>query len=339
MKRIKVSEKTKIYVLCPAYIKSGGPELLHQLVYELNRNNINAYITYYNYERKENKYTNGEFDKYVKEFKLVNEIEDNENSIIIIPETVQAIKKTKQFKKAKKIIWWLSVDNFLKAYGLTKPIKMQGIKATIKLFFKNGLIYNFRYIKEMDYHLCQSKYATEFLKTHNIKNYLYLSDYLNDTYLKVNEEQWSNKEDIVLFNPKKGKKFTNKIIKAAPELNWIPIQNLSTEQVKELLLKSKVYIDFGHHPGKDRFPREAAMCGCCIITGKRGAAKYYEDVTIEDEFKFEDKEKNINKIIGRIVLCLNDYDNKNRKFNNYRKIISKEKEKFIKDVEEIFEKE
>ena len=30
-------------------------------------------------------------------------------------------------------------------------------------------------------------------------------------------------------------------------------ENLTTKQVKELLLKSKVYIDFGNHPGKDRY--------------------------------------------------------------------------------------
>lgn len=27
--------------------------------------------------------------------------------------------------------------------------------------------------------------------------------------------------------------------------------------------KAKVYIDFGFHPGKDRIPREAVMCGAC----------------------------------------------------------------------------
>lgn len=336
---MKIKKETTIYVLCPAYIKSGGPELLHQLVKKLNDNKIQAYITYYNINKNNKNYRSKEFDKYTNQYKEINEIEDNENNIIVMPETVEAIKNTKKIKFAKKVIWWLSVDNFLKGYRIKTPLKVQTFFGYVKLLLKGKITFSFNAIRKADYHLCQSKYATEFLKKHNIENYLYLSDYLNDTYLKIKEEQWGNKENIVLFNPKKGKKFTNKIIKTAPQLNWIPIQNLSTEQVKELLLKSKVYIDFGHHPGKDRFPREAAMCGCCIITGKKGAAKYYEDVSIEDEFKFEDKEKNINKIIERIVLCLNDYDNQNRKFNNYRNIISKEKEKFIKEVEEIFEKE
>jgi len=33
----------------------------------------------------------------------------------------------------------------------------------------------------------------------------------------------------------------------------------------------QVYIDFGHHPGQDRLPREAVQCGCVVITGKRGS--------------------------------------------------------------------
>ena len=214
---------------------------------------------------------------------------------------------------------------------------MQGIKAAIKLFLENRLIYNFKYIKKINYHLCQSKYAIEFLKKHNINNYIYLSDYLNDTYLEIKQKD-INKEYIVLYNPKKGFKFTKKIIERSPKINWIAIENMTTQQVRQLLLKSKVYIDFGNHPGKDRFPREAAICDCCIITGKRGAAKYYQDVAIQDEFKFEDKEININKILEKIELCLNDYDNQSKKFNNYRSIIMMEKEKFIKDIEEIFEK-
>lgn len=33
---IEIYEQTKVYVLCPAYSKTGGPELLHQLVHILS---------------------------------------------------------------------------------------------------------------------------------------------------------------------------------------------------------------------------------------------------------------------------------------------------------------
>ena len=125
-------------------------------------------------------------------------------------------------------------------------------------------------------------------------------------------------------------------MKKTPNIKWVAIENMTTEQVKELLLKSKVYIDFGSHPGKDRFPREAAICNCCVITGKKGSAKYYEDVPINDEFKFDDKLSNIDKIIDKINLCLSDYDNQIKKYQGYREFIKSEKSKFQEDVRKIF---
>ena len=111
---------------------------------------------------------------------------------------------------------------------------------------------------------------------------------------------------------------------------------MTNEEVLNLLLKSKVYIDFGTHPGKDRIPREAAMCGCCVITGKRGSAKYYEDVPLRDDFKFDDKEENIDKIIDKINLCLENYEEQNKNFDEYRKGIIGEEEKFEEDIKKIF---
>lgn len=33
---IEIYKHSKVYVLCPAYSKTGGPELLHQLVHTLS---------------------------------------------------------------------------------------------------------------------------------------------------------------------------------------------------------------------------------------------------------------------------------------------------------------
>lgn len=335
MKGIKLDKNAKIYVLCPAYSKTGGPELLHQLVKKLNDLDINATITYFDIREEDKNYRNSEFDIYTDKYSLVNEIEDKENNVLIIPEILNSIHISKKFKKIQKIIWWLSVDNFLKGYGISKPLKILGIKAYIKMFFKGKILLNFGYIRKIQYHLCQSYYAIDFLKNKKIKNISYLSDYINKSFLETNNENVA-KEDIILYNPKKGLKFTKKIMEQSKELNWVPIQNLTTKQVRELLLKSKVYIDFGNHPGKDRFPREAAMCGCCVITGKRGSANFYEDVPIEAEFKYEDKQKNIPKIVEKIQQTVKYYDKEKVKFNNYITFIKNEERQFEEDVKKIF---
>jgi len=330
-----ISKDSNVYVLCPAYSKTGGPELLHQLVNELTNNGIDAYITYYDIKKNDANYTPDDFKKYITDYKTLIEIEDKKENIVISPEINWAINIIKKVKNAQKIIWWLSVDNFDRTCGLKNTLKTYGLITTPILMLKREMIYNFSNINIFDKHLCQSHYAIKYLEKKGIDNPLYLSDYVNDEYLNIID--YNDKEDIIAYNPKKGQKFTKKIITQAKDLKFVPIQNLTTQQVKELLLKSKVYIDFGNHPGKDRIPREAAMCGCCIITNKRGSARYYEDVPINNEFKFDDTTENIEMIIKKIKDCIENYDNEINKFDNYRQFIKQEKQQFKTDVKQIFE--
>ena len=94
---------------------------------------------------------------------------------------------------------------------------------------------------------------------------------------------------------------------------------------------AKVYIDFGYHPGKDRIPREAAMCGCCVITNRRGSARNDIDVPIPPEFKFDVPYK-MDDIYGCITRCFNDFEDQTRKFDSYRAWIADEKRRFDEEV-------
>ena len=120
------------------------------------------------------------------------------------------------------------------------------------------------------------------------------------------------------------------------EIKWIPLINLTNYQVRELLMTSKVYVDFGNHPGKDRFPREAAICGCCVITGKRGSAKFERDVLIEEKYKFVDSKESGKDIIKCIKNCFNNFENSQEEFVSYRKMISQEQQQFENDVKRLF---
>jgi len=138
-----------------------------------------------------------------------------------------------------------------------------------------------------------------------------------------------------VYNPKKGYKFTSKLIKKARKhnLNFKPIENMTRKEVIKTLEKAKVYIDFGNHPGKDRLPREAAIMGCCIIVGTKGSANH--DIPIPPEFKLTD----IPTIIKKIKSCLKNFKQNHAKFQNYRNLIKKEPQKFQKDLKKIFKKE
>lgn len=326
-----------IYVMCPAHIKTGGTELLHQLVYQLGKLNKEAQIVYTGVMDGKDPMPEA-FSEYIDGYLYSENIEDNPSNILVVSEV--ACNQLAKYHYIKKYIWWLSVDNYTARNGFLGRMKIQGFRTAVSLLLKGKITHLNKYVHLADLHLCQSYYAIDFVKRLGVAKdkIAYLSDYINDIYT-TNKYDKDNKSRInyVLYNPSKGFNFTKKLIESAPELHWKPLQNMTTEQVMNLMRESKVYIDFGNHPGKDRFPREAAMSGCCIITGMRGSAAFFEDVRIPKEFKFDENEQFVeNKIIAKINECLNDYDSVQTKFDSYRAFIRSEKQKFIEDVNEIF---
>ncbi len=311
----------KIYCVCPALVKSGGPELLHQLVCQINRLGGDADIAYINSEEAGG-YTNPEFAEYVAGHVIsVEDIEDEEGNAVVIPEGWPFV--CKEIRKAKILFWWLSVDNFKILADNDEDIEKM-----------------IREVKESaSIHLVQSEYARTYVKSLGIPDnkICHLSDYINEVYLENGTEADKvNRRNSVIYNPKKGKELVDELMRKAPDIDWIAIEKMNTEQVGELMRSSKVYIDFGNHPGKDRIPREAAINGCVILTGKKGSAAYSEDVTIPERYKLDETVVTCEKIIETIRKCLKDYDSIIDDYKEYREIIAGEKIRFIEDVESIF---
>ena len=162
-------------------------------------------------------------------------------------------------------------------------------------------------------------------------------DYVNDIYLAGEEAALrEKKEDVVLYNPKKGAAFTKALREMAQDLRWVPLIGMTTEEMRSCMSKSKVYVDFGNHPGKDRIPREAAISGCIVITGKRGAAAFAEDVCIPETYKFDESCAKKEDIISCIRDCICNFDVHKVDFDGYRSYIRNEHQQFTADVKKIF---
>ena len=186
-------------------------------------------------------------------------------------------------------------------------------------------------------HLCQSQYAYDHLEKKGLKNKMFLSDFINLDYIAPWENS-SLRKNVILYNPLKGGHITMKIIKSNPDFKFIPISDLKNDDVKNLMLNSKLYIDFGHHPGKDRLPREAAMCGCCIITNSRGSAENDIDISINRKYKFNDKSIDNLKLSNLIRSIFDDFDFHFNEFNDYRSKILQEKQTFLNEVDSLLHK-
>ncbi len=118
----------------------------------------------------------------------------------------------------------------------------------------------------------------------------------------------------------------------------IKLSGFNTQQIINIYKKTKVYLDFGYHPGKDRMPREAALFNNCIITNKKGSAKNKFDIPINNKYKFEEKKINLEKISKTILNIFENYQNELRYFKKYKKNILNEKKNFHKDLRKIFMK-
>lgn len=328
-----------IYVLCPGNFKSGGPELLHQLVNQINclKGEVFAKIAYFNYSDKLRPFDDSLVEYVPNAWTIEENVKDKKDNIIIFPEMF--VSKMKNYKKSKKYIWWMSVDNFKFTNSFWDMWQVGSLLHAIKWTLKGKGYNKIPLIFKADMHLCQSYYSYDYLMKLGLPNSKckMLSDYVNESYLNNRDTSNYPKDNIVLYNPKKGIKFTRKIIAASSnDIEWKPLINMTNHEVQEAMRTAKVYIDFGEHPGKDRIPREAAISGCCVITDEQGSAAFYKDVPILDEFKFDRKTNNIPKILQKIYDCMDHYDENEKKFQSYRSLILKERKKFENDVRDIF---
>ena len=325
-------KNTVIYVICPYYFKTGGTELAHQLVKCLNDKGKRSMIAYYGIADKD-KGINPAFEKYVHEYVDIHDIEDKKENVVILPEIAPNLMDgTKNIQKA---VWWMSVDNFYNNSMAVQYYHAFGVWRTAGWFLK-GNLFRTKKVDKKIVHLYQSEYAHQFLVDNGIKVMHRLSDYINRDYMTAEDVEHADREDIVLYNPSKGFEFTKTLMECAPDINWTPICNMSNRELRELMKKSKLYVDFGNHPGKDRLPRETAIMGCCIITGTDGAAGFYEDIPISDYYKFEARKDNIDNVIERVRECLSNYDVRINDFEKYRNVIRAEYELFCEDTEAIF---
>lgn len=335
--KLHISSDTQIYVVCPAQIATGGPEVLHQLVSTLRQLGHQAFMLYLPLDHPDP--VHPQFREYQNPF--VREVVDEGKNILITPESQPEVLE--KFGRVQKVLWWLSVDLYYEA-GFKRTVLGRVYTRLNK--WKRHLIdvetpraeYARRCPLPGVYdgytHFVQSEYARRHLLTKNISSIEYLSCYLNEEF--ICRERKDRKRDIVIYNPNKGYKFTKKLIAASSGVEWIPLKNMSRLQVAELLGTAKVYVDFGCHPGKDRIPREAAISGACIITGKAGSASGQEDVFIPEEYKFSHTADTIAAVLTMIRDCFARFDHHYRQFDEYRELIRSEKSRFWADTIRIF---
>jgi hypothetical protein len=291
-------KKHKVYINIPAQAIAGGVESLFQLADAINNTGGESIVLW------DIPYHDPIPEKY-KHYNIQHstEVEDISDNWIIYPEVWT--EKLGTYKNMKNAIWWLSVDN---NHG-----KFQD--------FSNSEVT----------HFYQSFYALDFLQKNGAEKYLPLFDYIHEKYTDSVYEI-SSKKNIVIYNPVKGMEITHQIRNLNSDIKFVPIYGMDETQIIELLKTSKVYIDFGHHPGRDRIPRESAILGNCVITNSNGSSGFYNDIPIDKKFKSSNFEE-----IGNLIRnCFENFESVINEYSIYRSSIKNQKEQLYNLCKQYF---
>lgn len=313
----------KVFIVCPALTRTGGPEALHQLgraLLDLGHDAAMVYIA-------------DDIDTWVSLRDGVVEvpalpdlmapeyapygvpramlIPDQEDIAVVIPEVWPRL--VGRFARAVPYFWWLSIDNGLERLEQAGGLAALGARCE---------------------HLCQSHYALTWLTARGVRGRM-LSDYIAPGMAVTAAELAGRREARVAY-PARGRAFAEVLRERAPELDWREMSGMTQAQVRALLLSSRLYADFGGHPGKDRMPREAASLGCCVVTGRQGAAGNRVDIPIPDRYKFRDELFMAHPIARAIRRIVREYDALVGDFAAYRAAIAGEREVFAGEARAVF---
>ena len=234
-----------------------------------------------------------QYDAYDSPSTLMSDIEVNDFLIFPEPWHRQVIS---EFDSA---IWWLAVP----------PDHADAAAARV------------------DFHFTQSAFAKHILSSHGGSGIM-LSDYVDSFFCDIGLERI----DIASVNPAKGFNLAHSF-RDMYGIQMNPLYGIGKQKMLEELNKSKVYIEFGHNPGKDRIPREAAMCGNVVFMNRSGAGCFYDDYQLDEWFTFD--KYSLEDLNCKLHLVFNDYENYLSQQKQFREAISAERSRFDDEVKNV----
>lgn len=335
----KVYRDSKIYICALGNYCSGGPEALHQLSYYLNQKGYDSWIVYYSDNEKEFS-TPEKYKQYKPKTCLISEIDQNMHNIVVVPESATYLLE--RFDNIQKVVWWLG----LVAHDRRQPFILL-LKSIYKCLLQKSIapfllqMHRFKYYlgnklskDDSIEHACGSKYAYETVSK-KYKRVYYLVEPISKDFLELGPSNLTkNRKNAVAYNPAKKSITMKKLLKRA-EFSFIPIKNMTPNQIANTFNTVKLYVDFGEFGGPERMPKEAVYNGCTILVADHNAASNDFDVAIPQKYKIKNY-KNINMVSLKIKEMLENYENNIVDFIPFKQKIEGLEESFKQSIEEVF---
>ena len=320
-----VFSDTKIYVLCPSGRRSETADNCHWLCSQLIRLGVEAYMVYLPGGGE-----NISVDDFYLRYNLPYDtgVEDSAKNIVIVPEVAATyLYLTKQ---TRRVLWWFDVDNFFRDMGARLVKQFDNILTQPMPKF-----FTFSHFDGDIEHWAQSEYARQFLKVNGVpdEKVFTVSDSLNKNFLDYAAKiDTAAKKNLVAYKPVPNRDFTDVVKNLANGVEWRAVEDLTAAALQKLFAEAKVYVDFSDHGAKDKLTREAAVSGCVVITGKRGAAGNDVDLNIPAEFKFNETVDAALAAAEKIGDALENFDAEYAKQTDFREKILRETDSSLEEI-------
>ncbi len=337
---IHLTKQSTIYVACPALSVTGGPEALHQLRYYLEKCGFHAVMAYVSdvEGRTALQCTPQRYQKYLgsrNDSVFLEDVADAEENCIIAYESNSQLLF--RYQKIQKMIWWLSVrchdgDCFIPwyAYRFSKRGYLRCLVETAVEGIKKRRA---AYPLKSAVNVCGSKYAVEYLRSRGIRAE-YMVEPISKEFLEAGMcADAVGREDIVLYNPGKPSKIMEQLLERK-RFCYVPIKNMTPDQIIEHMRRAKLYVDFGDFPGPERMPKEAVYNGCAILVRNHHAARNDFDVAIPSKYKLSFlSPSHVEKKIGQM---LSNYEEIISDFEPFREKVQNLERDFTEQLSQIF---
>ena len=251
---------------------------MHQLSHALNQSGIDCTMAYFGTHNR----VRFETDRMICEPagdrasmayyadygpRVAHEIVLDRETLLVVPEAVPVPRGATA--ACGVAIWWLSIDN---AFPGKPELRDQPQRAA---FLQTpGLI-----------HLYQSEYARQWLVEGGAEQVYALSDYTARLFTEAPAAAPAASAKAS-FNAQKGVVEAQEFFARRPGYDALALKGYTKLALRNIFAERALYVDFGHFPGKDRMPREAAVSGSIVFVNRAGAGAFGEDFPLPDPFKF-----------------------------------------------------
>ena len=287
--------------ICPANVETGGTECIFECASTLIKLGLDATIAMIEQSNNLEMQCTTDIESVPERFRHYSvpivDISSDYAGLVVFPETFIPLIPATTYRYVG--IWWLSVDNIV-----TKLVVRKNLYEMYKQISHTHSVNRVAKGKNI-LHFVQSHYAYKFCL-----KYTKTPFYLRDSVATVPASNTERKNTLV-YNPRRGSEYVGPVIKELGEYYDVsPIIGLPHSEVLQRISESKICLDLGHQPGRDKLPREAAGAGCVVILSNQGAAQNAVDFPIDSKYKVDVKSSDfVDYTVNLVHHVVEDYSN------------------------------